>query len=227
MSAAAAIAGRRALLVAQRELGAEGRQADGAMAALTFVALVVVLESLVLGPGLAREPRVGAAAFWIALAFAALLATARSFDRELEDDAIDAVLSLPGGRDALYVGKVLALVLLLLGVGGGAGVLALVLLDLPLALPGHAALALGCGVLSLPPVVVLVTALTLRLRARALAVPLLALPLLLAQLLGATHALAGALIGDGAVAVGWSLALIAVALVETTLGLTIVPAAIE
>src|SRR5439155_748216 len=82
-------------------------------ASLTFAGLLVLLESLAFGPGRAREPDVASAAFWIAVTFAAILVATRSFDRELEDDAIDGVLALPGGRDALYAGKVVALIVVL------------------------------------------------------------------------------------------------------------------
>ncbi|HUQ42341.1 MAG TPA: heme exporter protein CcmB, partial [Candidatus Limnocylindrales bacterium] len=96
---------RRMRLVAGREIAAERRQPDGLAAALAFTGIVVLLESLAFGPGSAREPDVASVVLWIALLFGAMLVSARSFDRDLEDDAIDAVLALPGGRDALFAGK--------------------------------------------------------------------------------------------------------------------------
>src|SRR5437588_12855677 len=87
----------RIALVAARELRAERRQPDGIVAATTFIAVLVLLESLVVGPVIARDADVAAALFWIALAFATILTTMRSFDRELEDDALDALVALPGG----------------------------------------------------------------------------------------------------------------------------------
>ncbi|MEK7861544.1 MAG: heme exporter protein CcmB, partial [Chloroflexota bacterium] len=121
---------RRAWLVAAREMRAERRQMDGMVAALTFMAVLVLLESLVVGPAVAREGRVAAALFWIALLFAAIVSATRSFDRELEDDAIDAVVALPGGRDALYAGKLLALTAELGVVAAVGGLLSIVLLAL-------------------------------------------------------------------------------------------------
>ena len=85
----------RIALVAGRELRAERRQPDGVVAAVTFIAVLVLLESLVVGPQIAREADVGAALFWLALAFATILATMRSFDRELEDDALEGLVALP------------------------------------------------------------------------------------------------------------------------------------
>src|SRR5439155_871760 len=74
-------------LVASRELSAERRQPDGAVAAVTFVAVLVLLESLVVGPSRARDATVAAAPFWIALAFAAIVVAMRSFHLELAGDA--------------------------------------------------------------------------------------------------------------------------------------------
>ncbi|MEK6619587.1 MAG: heme exporter protein CcmB [Chloroflexota bacterium] len=218
---------RRAWLVAAREMRAERRQMDGMVAALTFMAVLVLLESLVVGPAVAREGRVAAALFWIALLFAAIVSATRSFDRELEDDAIDAVVALPGGRDALYAGKLLALTAELGVVAAVGGLLSIVLLDLSVPLAGHLAIAALLGVLALPPVVVLDVALALRLRARAALVPILALPVLVPQLLASTNAAAAALSGDAGTSLSWSGLLLALALVYAVLGLTIVPAAIE
>ena len=214
-------------LVASRELSAERRQPDGAVAAVTFVAVLVLLESLVVGPSRARDATVAAALFWIALAFAAIVVAMRSFDRELEDDALDALVVLPGGRDALFGGKVLALAATLGLVALVGGVLSLVLLDLPLALPVHIVLVVVLGVVALAPVVVVDVVLALRLRARAALVPILALPVLVPQLVSATQGAAAALTGDATAALAWSGILLAFALVYGVVGLTIVPAAIE
>lgn len=218
---------RRAFLVARRDLAAERRQPDGLVAALTFTVTLIFVESLAVGPGEARRPMIAAALFWIAILFAAILGATRSFERELEDDAIDAIVALEGGRDALFAGKALALAGSLAIVALAGGLLSLVLLDLEVALPLHLALGLALGVVALPPVVVLDTLLALRLRARALLVPILALPVLVPQLIAATQGTAAALAGDAGASLGWSGLLVAFALVYGVLGLTIVPAAIE
>lgn len=217
----------RVALVALRELRAERRQPDGIVAAVTFIAVLVLLESLVVGPQVARDADVAPALFWLALAFATILASMRSFDRELEDDALEGLVALPGGRDALFGGKVLALIAILVLVATVGGVLSLVLLDLPLGLPLHLALVVLLGVLALPPVVVVDIVLTLRLRARAALVPILALPVLVPQLVAATRGASAAITGDGVGALAWAGLLLAFAVVYTVIGLTIVPAAIE
>ena len=214
-------------LVAARELGAERRQPDGLVAAVTFIAVLVLLESLVVGPQIARTADVAAALFWIALAFATILATMRSFDRELEDDALEGLVALPGGRDALFGGKVLSLAIVLLLVAAIGGVLSIVLLDLQIALAVHLLVVVLIGVLALPPIVVVNVVLTLRLRARAALVPILALPVLVPQLIAATRGTGAALQGDAVGALSWAGLLFAFAVVYAVIGLTIVPAAIE
>jgi len=217
----------RIVLVARRELRAERRQPDGVVAAVTFIAVLVLLESLVVGPQIARDADVAPALFWIALAFASILATMRSFDRELEDDALEALVALPGGRDALFGGKVLALTIILGLVALVGGILSLVLLDLAVALPGQLVVVIAFGVAALPPVVILDVILALRLRARAALVPILALPVLTPHLLAASRGSAAALTGDAIGAWAWAALLAAIALVYLVLGLSVAPAALD
>ncbi len=218
---------RGAWLVAARELRADARHPDGFATAITFVGALVLIESIVVGPQVARETTVAPALYWIALLFAAIVVTTRSFDRELADDAIDAVLALPGGPDALYAGKLIALAATLAAVGLVGGVLQIALLDLHVKLLGHALVAVALGVVALPAVVILDVALTLRLRARAALVPILAVPVLLPQLVAATNAVGLALSGDAGGSLAWSGLLLAIALVHAVLGLTIAGTAIE
>ncbi|MDQ2950834.1 MAG: heme exporter protein CcmB [Chloroflexota bacterium] len=217
----------RAMLVARRELSVERSQPDGVVTALTFTLTVVLLESLAFGAGRAQASDIASGLYWIALLFAAVLTATRSFDRDLEDDAIDAVIALPGGRDALFAGKAVALGVILALVGGVAGAFAIFLLDLAPALPVHLLVVAALGVIALPPVIVLSSLLALRVRARAAIVPILTFPLLTPQLVAATQGTAAALDGRGAEALAWAGLLAAFALVYTVLGLTIVPAAIE
>ncbi|MDQ6858347.1 MAG: heme exporter protein CcmB [Chloroflexota bacterium] len=218
---------RRIALVAAREARAERGQPDGLVTAVTFVATLILVESLAIGPLAASQPAVASALLWIAMAFAAILAATRSFERELEDDALDAIVVLPGGRDAVYAGKALALTALMAVVALAGGTLSLLLLSLDVALPGHLAIVTLTGVIALPPVVVLFIVLALRLRSRGALVPVLVLPVLVPQLVAATNGSAAALSGDATGAIAWSGLLVAFALVYWVLGLTIVPAALE
>lgn len=217
----------RARLVAGRELRAERAQPDGLAAALGLVAILVFTESLLVGPAVAATPQIAAALLWIALALGIILAVTRSFDRELEDDALEGLLALPDGRDALYAGKLLAATLLLLVVAAAGTALSVFLLDLEVALPGHVALLTVAGAVAMPPLVTLYVAISLRLRARALLVPLLAIPALLPQLICVSAGLTAAITGDAGASLAWCALLVATALVSAVAGLTIGPAAIE
>ena len=161
------------------------------------------------------------------MSFAAILAAGRSFDRDLEDDAIDAVLVLHGGPDALYAGKVLALTATVAIVAVVGGSLSLVLLSLDVALPLHLALVTVVGAIALPPVIVLDILLALRLRARAAVVPILALPVLVPQLIAASNGAAAALTGDATGALAWSGLLVAFGILYAVLGLALGAAAID
>jgi heme exporter protein B len=218
---------RQVRIIAAREALAERGQPDGLVSAVTFIATLILVESLAVGPLAASQPAVAAALFWIAMAFAAIIVTSRSFERELEDDALSAILALPGGRDAIYGGKVLALAALLALVAIIGGTLSLVLLSLDVMLPGHLMTVAFAGVISLPPVMVLFVVIALRLRSRGVLVPILVLPVLVPQLVAATNGTAAAISGDAAGALGWAGLLVAFALVYSVLGLTIVPAALE
>lgn len=219
---------RRAWLVAERDLRGERAQPDGLAAAVGLTAILVFVESLLVGPATAAAtPAVACGLLWIALTLGAILAITRSFDRELEDDALESVLTLPGGADALYLGKVLAATLLLTLVSIAGTALTVLLLDLEVSLPGHLGLVTLGGALAIPPTVTLYVAISLRLRARALVVPLLAVPALVPQLIAASAGAAAAITGDAGGSFAWCALLVATALVSAIAGLTIGPAAIE
>lgn len=217
----------RAVLVAGRELRAERAQPDGLTAALGLVAILVFSESLLVGPAVAATPAIAGALLWIALALGTILAVTRSFDRELEDDALEGLLALPGGRDALYAGKLMAATLLLLVLAVVGTALTAFLLDLDVQLPWHLGLVTLVGALAVPPLVTLYVAIALRLRARALLVPVLAIPALLPQLIAASAGFTAAVTGDGGASLAWCGLLFASALASAVAGLTIGPAAIE
>ncbi|MDQ3098090.1 MAG: heme exporter protein CcmB [Chloroflexota bacterium] len=219
---------RRAWLVAERDLRAERAQPDGIAAAIGLTATLVFVESLLVGPAIAAaSPAIASALLWIALTLGAILAITRSFDRELEDDALEGVLALPGGADALYAGKVLAATLLLAVVSAAGIALTVLLLDIEVGLPAHLALVTLVGAVALPPLITLYVAISLRLRARALVVPLLAVPALVPQLIAASAGSAAAIQGDAAGSLAWCALLFATALASAVAGLTIGPAAIE
>ena len=63
----------RIRLAAAREALAERGQPDGLIAAVTFVATLILVESLAVGPLAATQPEVASALFWIAMVFNVIL----------------------------------------------------------------------------------------------------------------------------------------------------------
>jgi heme exporter protein B len=139
---------------------------------------------------------------WVTLLFAAILGINRLFVAEHEQGGFDGFLLAPVDRTALFVAKALALF----------GFLCLVEL---IAVPAFAVLLLGPSLgQALPGLLVvllaanagiaivgtLVAALAIQTRARDLMVPLLALPMLVPVVLGASRATAPLLGQDGAAA---------------------------
>ena len=157
--------------------------------------------------GLDRETLSGDLAsgvLWVTLLFAAVLGMNRLFVAEREEGGFDAFLLAPVDRTALFVAKAIALLAYLCVVELFAVPAFAVLLlgpSLGQALPGLIVVLLAANV-GIAVVGTLVAALAIQTRARDLMVPLLALPLLVPVVLGASRATAPLLAAGGAGALG-------------------------
>ena len=78
-----------------------------------FALLVVVLSSLSFSGGPFSQRLVAAGTLWLTIAFAAILALSRTWQREREESAFLGLLALPLSRSALFFGKFLGLTLFL------------------------------------------------------------------------------------------------------------------
>jgi heme exporter protein B len=182
-----------------KELTLEWRTRESVPAMVLFTVTTYVLFHF----GLDRDTVDGdlaAGVLWVTLLFAAILGINRLFVAEHEQGGFDGFLLAPVDRTALFVAKTIALfaflcvvelvavpafALLLLGpslVGGLAGLVVVLL-------------AANAGI---AVVGTLVAALAIQTRARDLMVPLLALPLLVPVVLGASRATAPLLASGGA-----------------------------
>jgi len=74
-----------------------------------FAVLVVVIGSLAFYQGPETRTQVAAGVIWIAVAFSAVLALGRLWQRERDDGAIEGVLAAPVSRSALFAGKAVGL----------------------------------------------------------------------------------------------------------------------
>nr|MBA3749092.1 heme exporter protein CcmB [Solirubrobacterales bacterium] len=150
----------------------------------------------------AVDGALAAGVLWVTLLFAAILGINRLFVAEHEQGGFDGFLLAPVDRTALFVAKALALFAFLCLVELIAVPAFAVLLlgpSLAQALPGLLLVLLAANA-GIAIVGTLVAALAIQTRARDLMVPLLALPMLVPVVLGASRATAPLLGQDGAAA---------------------------
>ncbi len=104
----------QAWLVLKKDLRLEARTGQVIVTSTFFAMLMVVLASLSLfgGPNSARL--VASGVIWLSIAFAAVLALGRAFQREREESALDGLLVAPLSRSALFAGKALGVLVFLL-----------------------------------------------------------------------------------------------------------------
>jgi heme exporter protein B len=96
------------VLVLRKDLAIEARTGEVVVSSGFFAVLCVVLVSLALFGGPTTGRLVAAGAIWISVAFAAVLALGRSWQREREEAALDGLLVAPIDKSALFVGKALS-----------------------------------------------------------------------------------------------------------------------
>ncbi|MDX6692130.1 MAG: heme exporter protein [Solirubrobacteraceae bacterium] len=189
----------------RKELALELRTRESVPAMVLFTVTTYVLFHFGLNRN-AVEGDLASGVLWVTLLFAAILGINRLFVAEHEQGGFDGFLLAPVDRTALLVAKAVALFGFLCAVELIAvPAFGLLLLgpSLTQALP-ELLLVVGLADLGIAAVGTLVAALAIQTRARDLMVPLLALPLLVPVVLGASQATAplfaqggaGALPGD-------------------------------
>ncbi|HEX6990023.1 MAG TPA: heme exporter protein CcmB [Bacillota bacterium] len=191
--------------VVAREITAELRGRETLTALGAFALVVLVIFGFALNPVAVDLEPVFAGVYWLALAFAGLVAVGRSFAREKEAGTLESVAALPADAGAVYTAKVLVTTLWLVLVALLLTPLFFVLLDVP-APPswGGWALTTLAGIAGLVCVGVLISALAVHARGADLLLPLLLLPLQVPVLLAAVRLGEALLAGEPLSAlVGW------------------------
>jgi heme exporter protein B len=179
----------QALVVLRKDLSIELATAEVTTTSGVFSLLVIVIASLAFYGGPAQAKLVAAGVIWIAIAFAAVLALGRTWQREREEGALDGLLAAPLSRSAIFAGKALGLQLFLLAILMLVLPAAAVLFSLDLAESGTKLVTIG--LLATPGVAATATlfgALTVRTRARDLIIAVVLFPLLSPTLLAAVVA---------------------------------------
>lgn len=185
------------LLVALRkDLLLQWRGKAQIVAIFAFGATALLLFSFAIGPDSLALRQHAAGFLWLGLLLASTLSLAESFEREVEEQALEGLLLLPASARALYYGKALANWAQLALLGAALVPVMVVLYDAGtlrlLSLLG--VILLGTAGLSAPGT--LYAAMTAQARARQTLLPLLLFPLVVPVLLAAVKATSLLILGD-------------------------------
>lgn len=174
------------MLVAKKDLAIERRTGEIVVTGGFFGALLAILTSVAFYEGPAGSHHLAPGAIWLATAFSAVLALGRTWQRERDDGALDALLAGPVSRAAVFFGKAL---------GVGAFLVAIELVVVPLVslmlhvdlgkISGPLVILLGLATIGVAASGTLFGAMTVRTRARELVLATVLFPMLAPTLLAA------------------------------------------
>ncbi len=210
---------RSAWTIAAKDLRLEYRGKEVINSVTPFVGTLLIVFGLSFGPDRVALSAAAPALLWLAVLFSAVLTVRRSFEVEVDDDALDGLILAPVDKAFVYLGKVVAvavqlIVLEALTVVGTAALFDVALLRRPFLL----AAALTLGTLGLTAVGTLFAALATRARAREALFPLLVLPVVVPVLVAGIRATQLSLAGAAEKATPWVALLIAFAVVALSAG---------
>lgn len=106
----------QALLLFEKDVRIELRSGEALVTSGFFGVLVVVLASLAFYLGPETRSQVAAGVVWLAVAFAAVLALGRLWQRERDDAALEGILLTAISPSALFAGKALGLLAFLFAI---------------------------------------------------------------------------------------------------------------
>jgi heme exporter protein B len=185
------------LMVALRkDLLLQWRSRAQLVAIFAFGAAALLLFSFAIGPDSLALREHAAGFLWLALLLASTLSLAESFEREMEEQALEGLLLLPASARSLYYGKAVANWAQLAILGVALVPVAVVLYDAGTVrlVALLAVILLGTAGLSAPGT--LYAAMTAQTRARQTLLPLLLFPLVVPVLLAAVKATSLLILGD-------------------------------
>src|ERR671914_812607 len=188
---------QRARAVAAKDLTAEWRTRANFNAVTFFGALMLLLCAFALGPDVETLRRSAPGIIWLTVLFSGVLAFNRSYQIELENDALESLLAYPGDRRTIFLGKLAANLTFVLLVEVVIVPLTAVLYGLSLArpFPGLVGVLL-LGTFGFVTLGTFYSALSSRSRAREVLLPLLLFPMLVPLLIAAAEATTALLAGD-------------------------------
>jgi heme exporter protein B len=188
---------QRARAIAVKDLTAEWRTRANFNAVTFFGALMLLLFGFALGPDVETLRRAAPGIIWLTVLFSGVLSFNRSYQIELENDALEALLGYPGDRRSIFVGKLAANLTFVLLVEAVIVPLTAVLYGLSLGRPliGLVGVLL-LGTFGFVTLGTFYSALSSRSRAREVLLPLLLFPMLVPLLIAAAQATSALLAGD-------------------------------
>jgi heme exporter protein B len=188
---------RRAHAVAAKDLTAEWRTRANFNAVTFFGALMLLLFGFALGPDAETLRRAAPGIIWLTVLFSGVLAFNRSYQIELDNEALETLLGYPGDRRTIFIGKLAANLVFVLSVELVIVPLTAILYGLSLVrpFPGFAGVLL-LGTFGFVTLGTFYSALSSRSRAREVLLPLLLFPMLVPLLIAAAQATAALLAGD-------------------------------
>lgn len=187
----------RVAAVVWKDLAAERRSKANFNAVVFLAALTLLLFGFSLGPDRQAMREIGGGVIWLTILFSGVLAFHRSYQIELENGAMDALLLYPGDRRSIFIGKLGANLIFVGLVEAVMLPVAALLYGFPLlAAPWRLALVLGLGTLGFVTLGTFYAAMASRLRAREVLLPLMLFPMLIPLLVAAVAATGALLEGD-------------------------------
>jgi heme exporter protein B len=185
------------LLVALRkDLLLQWRGRSQVMATFAFGAAALLLFSFAVGPDSAALREHAGGFLWLGLLLASTLTLAESFEREMEESALEGLLLLPADPRALYYGKAIANWINLAVLGAALVPFMVVLYDAGTSRPFSLLLVILLGSAGLSAPGTLYAAMTSQTRSRQTLLPLLLYPLVVPVLLASVKATALLILGD-------------------------------
>jgi heme exporter protein B len=187
----------RACAVAWKDLTVEWRARANFNAVVALAVVMLLLFGFALGPETESLRVAAAGILWLTILFSGVMSFNRSYQVELENGALEALLLYPGSRKALFVGKLATNLVFVLLVEVLLVPLAAILYGLSLlqALPGLA-LVLLLGTFGFVVLGTFYAAMASRVQAREVLLPLLLFPMLVPLLVASVAATAAILAGD-------------------------------
>lgn len=189
---------KRARAVAWKDLTAERRSKANFNAVVFLAVLMLVLFGFALGADAEILRASAAGVLWLTVIFSGVLAFNRSYQLELEGDALEALLLYPGERWPIFIGKLVANLAFVILVEVVVVPMAAVLYHVAIwrVLPMLCAVLL-LGTFGFVTLGTFYAAMASRVRAREVLLPLLLFPMLVPLLLASVQA-TNALIGGNA-----------------------------